>query len=65
MEYFRLLDTVRNGTIVRADGPIQHEYVPGEGWVRSGVMMEYFNDESEFYDAYQEISESEAKAITG
>jgi hypothetical protein len=65
MTYCKLLDKKRAGTIVRADGAIQHQYVPGRGWVRSGVLIEYFNDESEYYDLYEDITEGEAMKLIG
>jgi hypothetical protein len=60
MNYFKLLDKENYGIIVRAKGRDQHEYSPGRGWVKSGALIQYFNDESEFYDLYEEISEGEA-----
>ncbi len=41
IEYFKLTSQHDKGTIVRANGAIQHEYVAGKGWVRSGVLLEY------------------------
>lgn len=63
VEYVTLTDRGRNGTIVKCDGRIQHEYVKGKGWVRSGVLMEYFCDESPLYELYREIPEEEALRI--
>ncbi len=58
-EYVTLIDNRRRGTVVKCNGRLQYEYKNGE-WVRSGVLMEYFNDESPYYDLYKEISEEEA-----
>lgn len=63
--YYKLLDNAHLNTVVKADGRVQHEYVTGQGWVRSGIMIEYFCDESDTYNMYEEISEQEAiKLIT-
>lgn len=65
MKYFKLLDPKHENVIVRANGRIQHEFVKGKGWVRSGIMIEYFCDESDTYGMYEEIAEQEAFRITG
>ncbi len=58
--YYRLLDVNNKGAIIRTNGPNQHTYVPGKGWVRSAILTQYFCDESDYYDLYEEISEAEA-----
>lgn len=62
MKYYRLEDPNHKGTIVRAEGNIQEEYVPKKGWVRSGLLLHYFWPESDTYDQFEEISEAEALA---
>lgn len=65
MNYYLLTDNDRRGTIVRTEGRIHHRYDKIKGWIRSGVLMEYFNDDSPYYDSYNEITEEEAmKLIT-
>jgi len=59
-EYYRLRDIKNKGTIVRTEGMTHHQYIPGEGWVESGILVRYFNDESDYYDLCDEISEEEA-----
>jgi len=63
MTYYKLLAPKHKGTVVRADGETQQKYVAGNGWIETGVMMQYFSDESDFYDNYIEITESEAMEI--
>ena len=64
IEYVKLTDLKNRGTIVRCNGRIQHRYdVKTKEWVRSGILMEYFCDESPLYDCYEEISEEEAMEI--
>ena len=64
IEYVRLTDFKNRGTIVRCNGRIQHRYdTKTKEWVRSGILMEYFCDESPLYDCYEEISEEEAMKI--
>lgn len=64
MEYFRLLDRKNRGIIAKADGRIHHEYDrEKKEWVRSGVMIEYFCDESDTYGMYEEITEKEAMSL--
>ena len=60
--YYRLNDLDHLGLIVRTDGPIEHKYVTGMGWVKTGLMIHYFCDESDRYDMYTELSEEEALA---
>jgi len=63
VEYFILLDRTNNGVIVKADGRIQYVYVPCDGWVRSGILLEYQIPESPLYDKYEQISEKKALDI--
>jgi len=60
MTYFKLLDPAHENTVVRAEGRSQQHFIPGRGWVESGIMIRYFSDESETYGSYEEISEEEA-----
>lgn len=60
MKYYKLLDWKNSGTIVRAQGRSQQRYVKDKGWVESGILMEYFCDESPLYDSYEIITEEEA-----
>ena len=64
MKYFKLTDHQNRGTIVRAEGRSFQQFFPGRGWLESGIMMLYFNDDSPVYDAYVEISEEEALRLT-
>jgi len=61
--YYVLDDFANRGTIVKADGRIQYEYVKGSGWVRSGILIDYFCDESLLYDSYRTIPEGEATKL--
>ncbi len=63
MKYYRLEDNENRGTIVRTEGRSQQRYFPDKGWVESGVMMKYFNDESPYYGSYSEITEEEANKL--
>lgn len=63
MKYYLLTDNDRRGTIVRTQGRIHHRYDNAKGWVRSGVLLEYFNDDSPYYDLYNEITEEEANKL--
>ena len=56
IEYFILLDRTNNGKIVKADGRIQYVYIPGTGWVRSGILLEYQIPESPLYDKYEQVT---------
>lgn len=60
MTYFKLLDPAHENTVVRAEGRSQQQFIPGRGWVESGIMIRYFSDESETYGSYKEVSEEEA-----
>ena len=63
MKYYKLLDNENFNTVVRACGENQEEYIHGEGWVQSGILMEYFCDESPLYGLYEEISKDEAEKL--
>lgn len=63
MKYYRLDDKENRGTVVRTEGRSQQKYFSDRGWVESGVMMKYFNDESPYYGAYTEIAEEEANKL--
>lgn len=60
MKYYMLDDNENRGTLVRAEGRSQQRYIKDKGWIESGIMMEYFCDESPLYDSYVEIAEEEA-----
>jgi hypothetical protein len=63
MKYYLLDDLERRGTIVRTEGRVQHRYYTDRGWVRTGIMVEYFNDESPYYGSYSEITEEAANKL--
>ena len=65
IEYFILLDRTNNGKIVKADGRIQYVYIPGTGWVRSGILLEYQISESPLYDKYEQVTEKEVFTLIG
>lgn len=49
------------GMIVRAHNGYQEYYDKDKNeWIKTGVLMLYFCDESEVYDLYEDISEEEA-----
>ena len=60
MKYYRLEDRENKNVIAKANGAEQYIYINGK-WIRTGIMIEYMNDESEYYDLYTEITEEEAK----
>lgn len=60
MKYYRLTSNTDKGTIVRTEGKIQHQYIKGKGWVRSGIMLEYFWPDSDLYEMYETITEKGA-----
>ena len=62
VKYVMLTDNESYGTVVKLCGQKHYEYINGE-WVRSGIMTEYFCDESPFYDLYKEITPEEAEKL--
>lgn len=58
--YYVLDDLENRGVVVRAEGRSQQRYIPDRGWVESGILMKYFNDESPCYDLYNIVTEEEA-----
>lgn len=61
--YYKLLDLQHLNAVIRTKGPIHEEYVKSKGWVRSGLLMEYLCDESDYYELYEEITDDEAKKL--
>lgn len=60
MNYYLLTDTENKDSIIKAEDGKQFQYFFGEGWKRTVIMLDYWNDESIKYDLYEEISESRA-----
>ena len=64
MIYYKLVDRINYGKIVKADGRKQYTYVFGESiWEKTGIMLLYFTDRSGFHDAYEEITEKQAYEV--
>lgn len=63
MKYYRLTDLNNRGTIVRSDGRKNFKYDKLRGWVRSGIMTQYFFPDSPVYDSYEEITEEVAMKL--
>lgn len=61
-KYMRLVDEDNFGVIIKATDRYTYEYVYGinSRWRQFGMML-YYNDDSEKYDKYEEISEENAK----
>lgn len=63
--YYRLLDEKNKGKIVKADGRFQYELdSKNKTWIRSGIMLDYFSDESDKYNMFVELSEVEIKKVS-
>lgn len=61
LRYYRLTDNQHLNRIVKAEGRKQYIFNENERkWVRSGIMIQYFSDESDTYDMFEEITEEEA-----
>lgn len=61
IEYVVLTDNQNRGIVVRCNGRIQHRYdTEKKEWIRSGILLEYFCDESPLYNCYEEITEEQA-----
>ncbi len=63
MKYYVLKDREHRGTIVRSEDGKSYKYDKGRGWVRSGIMSQYFFPDSPVYESYDEISEEEADIL--
>lgn len=61
-KYIRLLDDFNKDNIIKIEDRNQFVYVYGanEGWIRTGIMIEYYNELDEKYQKYVEISQNEA-----
>lgn len=63
-DYVELTDNINRGIIVKMNGRYHYEYDrEKKDWIRSGIMMEYFCDESPAYGSYREITEEEAMKL--
>lgn len=65
MTYYRLLAPQHKGQIARAEGRSQQEYIPGRGWVDSGILVHYLWPDSDIFERFEEIGAAEAARITG
>lgn len=64
MAYYKLLDRINSEMIVKTEGRKQYTYVFGESvWERTGIMLLYYTDRSDFHDAYEEITEEQAYEV--
>lgn len=61
IRYFRLTDKQHLNRIVKSEGRKQFVFnEKTQSWVRSGIMIHYFSDESDTYGMFEEITEAEA-----
>lgn len=64
MTFYQLLDPVRSGDVIRAEGRKHYRYSFGPcRWVRTTVMMAYMNPGSPLYGMYQKVSETDAQGL--
>lgn len=64
MTYYKLMDRINYGKIVKAEGRKQYTYVFGESvWEKTGIMLLYYTDRSGFHDAYEEVTEEQAYEV--
>lgn len=64
MKYFKLVDHINGGMIVRAEGREQYMYVYGESaWQRTGILLLYYTEDTVYYEKYEEITEEQAYEI--
>lgn len=61
-KYVVLMDNIRKGTIIKMSGRKHYRYSDGE-WKRTGIMTDYFIDDSPVFELYKEISEEEANKL--
>lgn len=61
MKYYKLLDTLNYGEVVKSEGRKQYTYRFGaEKWVRNGIMLFYQWPDDERYEKYSIITEKKA-----
>ncbi|MFA9376241.1 MAG: hypothetical protein ACERKZ_05730 [Lachnotalea sp.] len=63
MIYYRLNDYENRGVLVKAIEGKNFRYDKVRGWVRSGIMAQYFFPDSPVYESYEEITEEEANKL--
>lgn len=64
MRYFKLVDHINGGVIVRVEGREQFMYVYGESmWQRTGILLLYYTEDTVYYEKYKEITEEQAYEI--
>lgn len=60
-EYIKLLDEINYGMIIKAEGRKQYRFIFGlNEWKRTGILLEYYTEESDKYEKLIEVSEEEA-----
>ncbi|MCL1853950.1 MAG: hypothetical protein FWF88_13180 [Peptococcaceae bacterium] len=61
MIYYKLIDELNFGEIIRDEGKCRYSYCFGsEKWVETGIMIRYQWPDDEYFDKYEEVSEAEA-----
>lgn len=64
MKYFKLVDHINGGMLVRVEGRKQYMYVYGEStWQRTGILLLYYTEDTVYYEKYKEIAEEQAYEI--
>lgn len=62
--YFILTDKENYGTVIGGKNGKHYQYVSNKKeWVRTGIMLEYYCDESPLYEMYEEISKEKAMEL--
>lgn len=61
MKYYLLSDDENGLKLAKDDGESEYEYVKGEGFVESGILLDYMWPDAPAFGQYKEISEAEAK----
>lgn len=64
MRYFKLVDHINGGMVVRVEGREQYMYVYGESmWQRTGILLLYYTEDTVYYEKNKEITEEQAYEI--
>ena len=63
MNYYILTDMQNKGVIVKAEDGKQYQFIPGNGWKRTAIMISYWPEDSDKYNMYEEVTFDQAVVL--
>ncbi len=61
--YYMLYPGGNQIKFAKEENDTEYEYIEGEGWVESGILLDYMWPDAELFGEYREMSLEEAQAV--